>query len=111
MENIAQYRVAIKHILQQEAESHPERTDVEVCLVCDNVNLHYQLLYLGWQSNNRVFAPIVHIRIRHNKIWIEQDGTEEGIANQLIKAGVPQNEIVLAFYSPQKRVYTAFAAA
>ena len=36
---------------------------------------------------------------------------EEGIATALLAAGVPKEDIVLAFHSPEKRKYTEFAIA
>ncbi len=33
-------------------------------------------------------------------IWIQSDGTEVGVANELVEAGVPQKDIVLGFKSP-----------
>ncbi|MEN8221606.1 MAG: element excision factor XisI family protein, partial [Pseudomonadota bacterium] len=38
-----------------------------------------------------------------------QDWTEDGIATELLKAGVPNNEIVLGFRNPKKRPLTEFA--
>ena len=37
--------------------------------------------------------------------------TEEGLANQLVKAGVPREDIVLAFQHPSTRKLTDFAVA
>ena len=52
---------------------------------------------------------MLHIDIKDGKIWIQHDGTEEGIANRLVAAGVPKNDIVLGFQSPFQRKYTEFA--
>jgi hypothetical protein len=53
----------------------------------------------------------VHIDIRNGKVWIQQDGTEDGIAEALVEAGIPRDHIVLAFKPPEIRPYTDFAAA
>ena len=37
--------------------------------------------------------------------------TEIGIAEELVKAGIPKDKIVLAFYEPQIRKETGFAVA
>jgi len=42
-------------------------------------------------------------------MWIQSDGTEVGVANELVEAGVPQPDIVLAFKSPFKRQFTDYA--
>lgn len=52
---------------------------------------------------------IIHVDIKDNKIWIQKDGTEIGIANELIAAGVPKEDIVLGFHAPYKREFTDFA--
>lgn len=39
------------------------------------------------------------------------DGTEYGIANDLLAAGIPKDKIVLGFKSPESRKYTDFAVA
>jgi hypothetical protein len=52
---------------------------------------------------------IIHLDIKDDKIWIQRDGTEIGIANQLIAAGVPKQDIVLGFQAPYKRSLTEFA--
>ena len=54
---------------------------------------------------------MVHVEIKNGKIWIQQDGSEEGIATELWAAGISKDQIVLGFKSPQSRVYTGFALA
>jgi len=49
--------------------------------------------------------------LRGDKIWIEQDWTEDGIATELMKAGVPPEDIVLAFQEPEVRALGEFAVA
>ncbi|MEA5560934.1 element excision factor XisI family protein, partial [Planktothrix agardhii] len=47
----------------------------------------------------------------NDKIYIEEDWTEEGIANELLTEGVPKEDIVLAFHDPETRKLTEFAIA
>jgi len=49
--------------------------------------------------------------LHNNKIYIEEDLTEDGIATNLLVAGVPREDIVLAFHPPEMRPYTEFAVA
>ncbi|MFN6539298.1 MAG: element excision factor XisI family protein [Nostoc sp. EkiNYC01] len=51
----------------------------------------------------------MHLDIKNEKIWIQHDGTEGGIADELTNRGVPKQDIVLAFHSPFKRQFTEFA--
>ncbi len=45
------------------------------------------------------------------KFWIQRDGTEYSIAQELLDAGVQKDRIVLAFRSPEMRRMTDFAVA
>ena len=66
---------------------------------------------MGWQGYKRIYACTLHFDIINGKIWIQNDQTEEGIANSLIELGIPKSEIVLGYFSPQKRADTEFAVA
>ena len=41
----------------------------------------------------------------------EEDWTEEGIATELLREGVPKEDIVLDFHDPETRKFTDFAIA
>ncbi len=51
------------------------------------------------------------ISLSSYKFWIEKDGTENGIATDLLEADVPKEDIVLAFHPPEMRSFTEFAVA
>ncbi len=51
----------------------------------------------------------MHLDIIGDKIWIQRDGTDRPIADELVEAGVPKEDIVLAFYPENMRAYTGFA--
>ncbi|PAX52807.1 XisI protein [Brunnivagina elsteri CCALA 953] len=69
----------------------------------------YLLLHTGWRGNRRTHGCSLHLDIINGKIWIQHDGTEVGIATQLLEMGVPKDDIVLAFHSPYMRQFTEFA--
>ena len=66
---------------------------------------------MGWHGKQRDFGVTVYLRIKQGKIWIEEDWTKQGIANELLEAGVPFEDIVLGFQHPSKRSLTEFAVA
>ena len=55
--------------------------------------------------------PLRGGRLKDGKIWLEEDWTEQGIATELLKAGVPKEAIVLAFQPPEMRQLSEFAVA
>ncbi|GAK56474.1 FdxN element excision controlling factor protein like [Candidatus Vecturithrix granuli] len=40
---------------------------------------------------------------------VQYDGTEDGVAAELVAAGIPHNAIVLGFRPPEVRPFTGFA--
>jgi XisI protein len=62
-------------------------------------------------GTRRVHGCLIHVDIIDGKFWIQRDGTEQGIANELVHAGVPKDHIVLGFRSAELRKHTEFATA
>ncbi len=113
MDKLTRYRGLIKRILTeyQEITRHQPASGVEHLLLMDDERGHYMWLKLGWSGDERVNNVIANIRLRDGKFWIEEDWTEDGIATDLLEAGAPKEDIVLAFHHPEERPYTEFAAA
>ena len=109
MENIEKYRKIIRELIEKHAQFRPARGEVEVELNFDEANNHYALLFNGWNGPHRIEGNVIHIDIRNGKIWIQHDGTEESIAEELVAAGIPPNKIVLAYKSERMRQHTDFA--
>ena len=101
----------MKRVIGEYAVFKPSYGDVEVETVFDDVGGHYEMSYIGWDGYRRVHGSVIHVDIRDGKVWIQHDGTEHGIADELVQAGIPQSHIVLAFHHPRKRQYTSFAVA
>ncbi|MGD1854669.1 MAG: element excision factor XisI family protein [Leptolyngbyaceae cyanobacterium] len=68
-------------------------------------------MILGRENKRYEHGCLIHIDIIDGKLWIQRDGTENGIATQLFEAGVPKEQIVLGFKSPERRKDTEFAIA
>jgi hypothetical protein len=66
---------------------------------------------VGWDDSIRVHGCLVHIDIIDGKLWIQRDGTEHGIAKELRAAGIPKDQIVLAFKPLEVRPLTEYAVA
>ncbi|MBE9009279.1 XisI protein [Pseudanabaenaceae cyanobacterium LEGE 13415] len=113
MDKLTDYPKLIQRILNEYValcNRHPN-PNIETFLIVDEAKAHYIWMNLGWQNGDRITGITVYVRIRDGKFWIEEDWTEDGIATDLVRAGVPKEDIVLAFHAPDMRQYTEFAAA
>ncbi len=111
MDRIAEYRQIIKKIITQYAQFPPAYGVVDIETILDEANDHYEMMYVGWQKHRRVHGCVLHIDIRGGKVWIQHDGIEEGVAEELVEAGIPRDQIVLAFHPEDVRQYTDYAIA
>lgn len=109
MDKLTHYRTLIKQIILQHAERPPSVGQIETLPVFDDQNNQYFLVDFGWNRLGRVHSVLLHLQIKNNKVWIERDGFEEGIANELMETGIPKEDIVLAFYRPERRAITEFS--
>jgi len=111
MDELTRYRQIIRDLIQEYAKFQPARGDVQIEVIFDEANDHYELMYSGWNEPYRIHGSVLHIDIRNGKVWIQHDGTEEGVADRLVAAGIPRDKIVLAFKAPSIRPHTGFATA
>lgn len=111
MDTLESYRKVIREIIEKYAQYKPARGDVQIEVIFDAANDHYELMYAGWNGPYRIHGSVLHLDIRDGKIWIQHDGTEDGIAEELVEAGIPRDHIVLAFKAPEIRPHTGFAVA
>lgn len=109
MARVEDYPRYVEEIIERYGQYKPAYGDVEVQTIIDREHHHYQLVNVGWNKNQRIRGCVLHVDIKDNRIWIQHDGTETGIANELVEIGVPKQDIVLAFLAPYKRQYTDFA--
>jgi hypothetical protein len=109
MADVAHYRQLVQELLQGYSNIKANNEAVEAEAIFDPQRDRYQLVHVGWANKRRVYGCVLHLDIKDGKIWIQHDGTEGGIANELVDRGVPKHDIVLGFHSPFKRQFTDFA--
>lgn len=105
------YRKVIKEIILDFADEQPTMAEVTLEVVMDDERGHYEVLEVGWHGNKRVHHAIIHIDLIGDKVWLQHDGTDLIIADELTAAGIPVDSLVLGFRHPRVREYTGFAVA
>lgn len=109
MDKLEEYRDKVKQLLNKYVQYKPSYGDVEVEQIFDTERNRYQIISVGWNNQKRIYGPIMHLDIKNEKIWIQQNTTEVDIALDLIEMGVPKHDIVIGFHTPKMRQLTDFA--
>ncbi len=109
MGKLENYRVYIQQLLRKYGSYKSRYGDFETEMIFDTERDHYQLVHVGWEDNTRVYGCAMHLDIKDDKIWIQWNGTEIDIADELVEMGVPKHDIVLGFHPPNLRKFTEYA--
>jgi hypothetical protein len=109
MDRLDSYREIICRVLRSYLDITYANIDLKNRQIFDRETDRYIILSEGWQKQHHLHSCLIHVEIINNKVWIQLDNTEDGIAEELITAGIPKSDIVLGFHEPEIRQYTGFA--
>jgi len=109
MADLEKYRTFIKELIINRSKNKYANSTLEKKPVFDSERDRYLLMVTGFEGIKRYDYALIDVEIRNGKFWIHYDGLEDGVATYLLEKGVTKEDIVLAFYSPEKRKLTEFA--
>jgi hypothetical protein len=109
MDRVARYREIVRRVIEDYGRGDPRDRDIRIETVIDSERDHYEVMHVGWQGYHRVHGTVIHLDIIDGKIWVQYDGTDRPVAEELMAAGVPREDIVLAFHPAHLRQHTGFA--
>lgn len=110
MDSVDAWRDLIERLLTECASLPYDDKEIESRLVFDRARDSYLVVEVGWQGQERMHGIHLHLDIIDGRIWIQYDGTERGIAHDLVAAGVPKDRIVLGSKPAKWRPFTGYAA-
>ena len=105
------YRQILKKVMKKYADIPCSDGNIQQHLIVDQGQNHFMLFDVGWQQKKRVHGCVTHAEIIGDKIWIQRDGIEDGITDELVEAGIPKNRIVLGFLPENMRIHSEYAIA
>jgi hypothetical protein len=109
MDRLEIYREKVKELLNKYSRIEPSYGEVAREQIFDTERDRYQVLTIGWNKQKRVYGTMMHLDIKNNKVWIQENTTEFDLANELVEMGIPKQDIVIGFNTPKMREMTDFA--
>jgi hypothetical protein len=103
MDKVEQYRQLVQALLERCAAQSPIKEGVESQLLMDTQRDHYQWMRVGWHKLQRVYHIVLHLDIKNDKVWIQQNTTDLNLTQELIAIGVAHEDIVLGLQPVYKR--------
>lgn len=94
MDRNQQYRSIVRQVLNDyyRLYSQSENPNLETMILNDEIQDQYLLLRMGWDGDRRINRTVIHLRLRHEKVWVEEDWTEQGVATDLLEMGVGRGD-------------------
>lgn len=109
MDKIERYREVVRRLIEEYASFKPSHGQIQSEPVIDSAHDHYEVMHVGWDGQRRVHGSVVHLDIINGRIWVQHDGTTRPIAEELVAAGIPKEDIVLGFHPAYMRPHTGYA--
>jgi len=111
MDKLESYRQIIRNVLLPYTKITYANVPVRNIAVFDDEHGQYLIMSDGWDGVRHLHGCLIHIEIIVNHLWVQRDGTEDGITDELVAAGIPKQDIVLGFQEPAVRKYTGYGVA
>lgn len=104
MDQVNKHKQIVRELMEYIASIAPSSKDVEIQKIVDDINGHYLMYSVGWEGMHWVYGSFVHIDVKPNgRVWIQHDGTDLNIAEELAQRGIPKSNIVIGFQAPHAR--------
>lgn len=107
-DKLTRYRQVLRQVLGEYA-AWGGRRGMTAEVIEDPARDHFELIRFGWDQHRYVHGTILHADLIGDKIWIQWDGTNRPLAEELVAAGVPKADIVLGYKPPDIRPHTGYA--
>jgi XisI protein len=99
MDKVNLYKKIVSELVTEIAAMTPEQDGgIENQLIIDDKHGHYLLFYVGWEGTKHYYATFAHFDVKPNgRVWLQHDGTDLKLAEELTQRGIPKSDIVIGF--------------
>jgi hypothetical protein len=100
-------RDIVKRVIERYAKFVPSHGNIRLDTVFDDQQGRYALMQVGWDRGRRVRGNLIYITVQDGQVWVEYDGMEQGITNDLLQGGIAPERIILGFVEESDRPTTS----
>jgi len=111
MDKVTKYRQIICNFLTQQGKIMLLEETIESQTIFDEKLDRYLLIHLGWNGQKRIYSVLLHLEIRDDRVWIQENNTDISVSEILLEKGVKREDIILGLKPAFVRQYTGFGVA
>ena len=108
MDKIKKYRRILKSVTEEHANIASPMNWVKSTAACDFGQNNYFLI--DYDTREKKHYIVFHLRLVDGKIFVEQDGVEYGIVDDLVMSGVSAKDISSIFQAAKQTENVSLAA-
>jgi len=111
MDKVEKYKEIVKKLTFEVGKLGTKADDIlKTQFITDDEHGHYLLYFNGWVSDmERTYGCFMHIDVtQEGKVWLQYDGTDLVLAQQLMDKGIAKEDLILGFKAPFKRKLMGF---
>lgn len=97
MDTLLRHRKIVKQVIETYAQLRPSHGDIRLDVLFDEERDRYALMQVGWDQGRRIRGNLIYITLDSDRVYIEYDGLEHGIIEDLIARGIAKERIVLTY--------------
>ena len=109
MDRVERYREIVRRVMEEYGRYKPSHGQIDSEVIVDPQRDHYEVMHVGWDGVRRVHGCVIHVDIIGGKVWVQYDGTDRPVAEEFVVAGIPKEDIVLAFHPAKVRPHPGYA--
>ncbi len=113
MDKVKKYKTIVRKMVEDIGKlGSSSYDDIETQIITDDEHGHYLLYSSGWVNQSRTYGCYVHVDVKPDgKVWLQHDGTNLVVGQELLNKGVSKKDLVVGFEPPIYRKETGFAVA
>ena len=111
MDALDRYRDIIESCLTEYTKPPYVHDEIDKEAVFDRVRDRYLVMTIGWIGHKRIHSSLIHIDLIDGKVWVQRDDTESGITADLLRSGIPKEDVVIGFRPAEVRPFIELATA
>jgi XisI protein len=102
MDKVKKYYTIVNQLVSEILTDYQSaKNPIVIQPIIDKENGQFLLYHNDWRNERRFYGCFLHLSIAKNgKIWVQHDGTDLIIAEQLLERGVLPEDLVLGFRAP-----------
>lgn len=102
VDKLTRYRQIVRAVLEEFAAwAYKPGKGVRGDVLYDSTRDAFVLVECGWDGRRRMNGLIYHVELIDGQVWVQFDATNRPIAQQLARAGISREDIILGEKPPE----------